>query len=333
MAEQNLISVILPVYNAGKFLSASIESILNQTHRNFELIILNDGSTDESEQIVKSFNDPRIRYFEHPNMGLANTLNKGIALSAGEFIARQDNDDISYPDRLKLQLDFLKNNPQFAIVGSHARIVNENGIDTGRKHTHPLKSCHLKFDLVFDNPFVHSSVMFRKQLIQDTGNYISDSNFFEDHNLWSRVSRNFKVANIPEILLDYREVSTGMSKSAKTYSDKVIFQTIENLNYYLPNDSEVNLKCANIYHEGFDNNSDKEVLSEQAKKLISIIFENESESEKINALKRFILKVEINNLRNNYKNLGHSGFQKLKMKFKRRSLFSRYNKLISTHQF
>ncbi|MFN6039864.1 MAG: glycosyltransferase, partial [Bacteroidota bacterium] len=228
------VSVILPVFNAEKYLAESIKSILNQSFTNFELIIINDGSTDKSSEIIKSFSDIRIVYIEQLNMGLANTLNKGVSLAKGKYIARQDNDDISYPERFQKQFSYLENNAEIALIGTRARIVNEMGEPTGRNHLHPTNPNVLKLDLLFDNPFVHSSIFVRKDILLKVGGYYSSSDFFEDYNLWSRISYHYKVANLPEILLDYREVNTGMSKTSDSYSKKVFNQCVRNFNYYFP---------------------------------------------------------------------------------------------------
>ena len=119
-----LVSVIMHVYNSSEYLIESIESILNQTFRNFELIIINDGSTDESEKIIKSYADKRIVFFIQENKGLASTLNRGINQARGNWIARMDADNISYPNRLEEQLKFLINNKACVAVGSNADYVD-----------------------------------------------------------------------------------------------------------------------------------------------------------------------------------------------------------------
>lgn len=227
------ISVILPVYNAASFLEESIQSILNQSFSNFELIIINDGSTDASQSIIEKFEDPRIIKVVQSNLGLAATLNRGIGMARAEIIARQDNDDISYPHRFEKQLDFLKAHPDVCLLGAAARIVDHAGQPANRFHRHPSHSDTLKFLLLFDNPFVHSSVMFRKSAVLAVGGYDTNSDYFEDYRLWSHLSRQGRIANLPDVLLDYREVATGMSKSAQNYRLKVLRQSTENIAYLL----------------------------------------------------------------------------------------------------
>lgn len=236
------ISVVLPVYNAEKYLAESVESILRQTHENFELIIINDGSKDNSAAVVKSFSDPRIVYIEQENAGLAATLNRGISTAKYEYIARQDNDDISEPQRFEKQIEFLEANKDVALVGSWASIIDENGQAVNRHHKHFVNNAELKFALLFDNPFVHSSVMFLKSAWKKAGGYNTDRAIFEDYYLWSSLSKHYKIANIPEYLLQYREVQTGMSKSSKNYDAIVSKKSAENIADY-SGFSEMELKA------------------------------------------------------------------------------------------
>ncbi len=217
------ISVILPVYNAQPFLKEAIESILNQSYSNFEFIIINDGSTDDSEKIILQFNDSRIKYYYQQNKGLGATLNIGLSLSTGTYIARQDQDDISYPDRFKKQIDFLEKNPTIVLLGTRAKIFTENSTEI-KYHNHATHSANLKFDLLFDNPFVHSSVMFKKSAIDAVGDYTIDRNLYEDYDLWSRMSLNGEVANLSDILLDYRHHSKGLSTNSSNFKEYALFE-------------------------------------------------------------------------------------------------------------
>ncbi|MDP2385902.1 MAG: glycosyltransferase [Bacteroidota bacterium] len=217
-----LISVILPVYNSEAYIRESIESILNQTYSNFEFLILNDGSKDKSEEIILSYGDPRIKYYKHPNCGLAGTLNRGIELSKGDFIARQDQDDISLPQRFEKQLNFLVTNPDVVMVGTRASVFIDGG-KVIKYHDHATDSAVLKFDLMFNNPFVHSSVMFKKSVLEKTGNYTVDRNFFEDYNLWSKMAWHGKLVNLKDVLVEYRHHEKGMSKDAAYFSKNALY--------------------------------------------------------------------------------------------------------------
>lgn len=332
MSEENtyspLISVILPVYNAEKYLKESMDSILSQTISDFEFIIINDGSKDKSADIIKSYSDARIVYIEQQNMGLANTLNKALGIAKGKYIARQDNDDVSHKDRFKKQIEFLEKNPTIALVGTWARIIDEQGNDTGRSHKHVCNSDYLKLELVFDNPFVHSSIMAKKDCLLKVGGYNPSNEIFEDHNLWSRVSYQFDVANLPEELLLYREVNTGMSKTISTYSWRVSKQCSDNLNYYLPNLSAVNSDVALIFHSIKEpiTASDISLFEKTLTDLVNVLMSNKSllYKQKLNTL--FLLKSKLNLVRSKMSIPTVSGFELLLLKIKRRMLINKLEK-------
>jgi len=208
-----VVSVLLPVYNGAPYLAAAIQSILDQTHGDWEMIIVNDGSVDASAEIIMQFQDARIRYFDQENRGLAATLNRAIGLARGAYLARQDQDDLSFPDRLHKQVTFLDAHPDVGMLGSWAEIWNGNRL-TGRLLAHPTDDASLKFHLLFDNPFVHSSMMIRRCILDEVGGYSEDPSRQppEDYELWSRVGRRFRVANLPETLVAYREVQGSMSR-------------------------------------------------------------------------------------------------------------------------
>jgi glycosyltransferase involved in cell wall biosynthesis len=258
------ISVILPVYNCQKYIQSAIESILDQTFTDFEFIIIDDGSTDASASVIEKIKDPRIRFYKQKNIGLSATLNKGISLAKGEYIARQDQDDISHPTRFEKQVNFLNNNRQIGLVGTYASIINEDGNQTGRVHSHETESIKLKAILYFDNPFVHSSVMFRKESIEKAGLYNTTTpHLFEDFDLWFRVSQLYSVANIPEVLQEYRLLSSSMTKSSANFSELVALQCHRHLQTLLKDTEELK-NFAFFYHKCFDksgNFSGKAALS------------------------------------------------------------------------
>jgi hypothetical protein len=226
-----LVSVLMPVYNGAPWLAEAIDSVLGQSFADFELIIINDGSKDNSGEIVKAYKDPRIQYHEQKNRGLAGTLNRAIELSRGKYLARQDQDDVSRPNRFQRQIDYLDQHPDCGLVGTWAEIWVD-GRPTGRTHRHPTESALIKVELLFNNPFVHSSVMIRKSCLESVGVYSVDPARQppEDYELWSRIARKHEVANIPELLLMYREVGTSMSRSAgDKWWDRLITISSENL--------------------------------------------------------------------------------------------------------
>lgn len=251
-----LVSIILPVFNGEKFLARSIFSLLSQTYHNFELIIINDGSNDNSEIIIKSYNDPRIRYYSQNNIGLAKTLNRGIGLSKGKYIARQDQDDFSELNRIESQLNYLEFNNDIALVGTAATIWVE-GKKSKRKLSHPCTNSEIKIGLLFYNYFVHSSVMIRKEVIIALGGYTESSNRQppEDYELWSRMSHNFNLANLPELLVNYTEVNSSMSRvTYRPFVDKSISFSLENLLWALDINqiSPAMIALANIMHRNYN---------------------------------------------------------------------------------
>jgi hypothetical protein len=211
------VSVILPVFNGARFLHESISSILNQNRVSLELIIINDASTDDSEDVIRSFRDSRIHSFLLPtNLGLAATLNFGIQMSQAHLIARQDQDDISAADRIEKQLAFLHEHSDVALVGTWATIVKEAEDGTWQEvgmHRHPTRDPELRMRLLWNNPFVHSSVMFRRQSFEKVGQYNVDpvSGWPEDYDLWSRMMHVGKLGNISQPLVTYRTTPGGLS--------------------------------------------------------------------------------------------------------------------------
>lgn len=207
------VSVVLPVYNCPHYVGGAIESMLAQTFADFELIVIDDGSQDETPAVLRRYTDPRMRLVMQANRGLAATLNRGIELARGRYIARQDQDDISLPDRFAKQVAYLEAHPDCALLGTWAEIWRE-GARTERAHRHPSDNSTLKFELLFNNPFVHSSVMIRRAALERVGAYSTDRNRQppEDYELWSRIAREYEVANVPEVLHLYREVEGSMSR-------------------------------------------------------------------------------------------------------------------------
>jgi hypothetical protein len=225
------ISVILSVRNGGADLPKAVDSILAQSFTNFELIAINNGSTDGTRSYLDGISDSRVRVFHQADAGLAAALNRGILLAQGRYIARQDHDDLADPSRLAKQVAFLDAHPDHGLVGTRAEIwVGDK--PSGRFHDHPTDDQILRFDLLFDNPFVHSSVMMRKSALDRVGVYTTDPARQppEDYELWSRIARQYRVANLPERLTVYREVPSSMSReSAQPFKQKLVAISSENL--------------------------------------------------------------------------------------------------------
>ncbi len=334
MNQAPLISVLLPVYNAEKYLAKSIQSILNQTYQHFELIILNDGSVDDSEKIALSFTDQRIVYVKHANCGLAATLNKGLQLAKGSLIARQDNDDISLPNRFKEQVAFFSANPNLVLLGTAAEIVNEKGDSSGRFHQHPCNNIDLKWALLFNNPFVHSSVMFKKAEVIKCGAYSLDKHYFEDYHLWSRLSVYGEVANLSECFLKYREVNSGMSKTTSDYLQRVKNQSLLNVAKYCPDLDTKKLKLFVDFNFGEMSDQNSKQAENVYLEVLTTLAEAFCLHEKVNihvlteAIKR--QKIQVKRYALNYvlQSKTSTTFAKLKAKVLRKILFTLYRKYL-----
>ena len=210
MEHQPIISVVMSVYNGSRFLRDSIDSILSQTFIDFEFIIWNDGSTDDSEEIIKCYEDSRIRYFYHDNLGLGRALNLACQEARGKYIARMDDDDISLPDRLQKEYDYLESHPDVVLVSSSAYYIDEKGNSLGQsfQYTHPR---------VIKSRIFHPCAMFRKIEYNKTQGYPAAKNS-QDTLLWSKLSKYGKLANIEEPLIKYRLISSSISHSSDPQS-------------------------------------------------------------------------------------------------------------------
>ena len=240
------ISVLMPAYNSEKYIKEAIESILTQSFLDFEFIIINDGSTDETEFIIKKFTDPRIKYIKNEiNRGLIYTLNKGLELAQGKYIARMDADDISHPQRFQKQVDFLNVNLNVSLVGTAFSIIGTDKITH-----HPKVNDQIKIKLLTDTSLAHPSVMFLKD------DFLKKRLFYdptcinaEDYKLWTDVSiAGLKIANLDDVLLKYRihetQISTAkvseqydsVKKIRKQYAKRIYNDTLNQSEYEIIKD-------------------------------------------------------------------------------------------------
>jgi glycosyltransferase involved in cell wall biosynthesis len=230
MIEEPKVTVLMPVYNAEKYLAQAIDSILNQTFTHFEFLIIDDGSSDSSLSIIKSYDDPRIRLVVNErNLGISATLNNGIQLSRGPLIARMDADDISYPQRLEKQHDFFIRNPDVALLSAWTREVTINGSPV---NTEKFVSEYYYYMLTFQCWIYHPSVVYKREAVIDVGMYSTP--YSEDFDLWWQLSRKYKIANMPEVLIDYRLSDESLCKVTKKteYEEAQYNQVVRNINYY-----------------------------------------------------------------------------------------------------
>jgi glycosyltransferase involved in cell wall biosynthesis len=194
------VSVVMSVYNDQTLVSRAIESILNQTFTDFELIIIDDGSSDNSVIEIKKFDDARIRFFQQPNLGLAKSLNFGIEVGLGKYIARQDSDDYSMSFRLAKQVDFLEINPEFGLIGCNVTLCDEEG-QTIASTNYPTDNSTLQWMLLDNrssNPINHGTAMFHRELAINVGGYREEFKQSQDLDLWLRMAEKKQVANLPE---------------------------------------------------------------------------------------------------------------------------------------
>jgi len=207
-----LTSVVMSVYNAEEYLAEAIESILNQTYRSFEFIIINDGSTDKSLEVIKKYEqgDDRIILVSRENRGLPYSLNEGILLAKGKYIARMDADDISLSTRLEEQVSFMENNPKIGICGT--AILN---FDTGSRWILSSTDKMLKSELLFSTVFAHPTVMMRRTLLLEN-KLLYNETFLQsqDFELWTRLADYTKFANLKIPLLRYRILDQSITRQS-----------------------------------------------------------------------------------------------------------------------
>jgi len=209
--ESPKVTVLMPVYNGERHLNEALDSVLNQTFKDFEFLIINDGSADESVKIIEKYCDARIRLVHNEkNLQLIATLNKGIQLARGEYIARMDCDDVCLPQRLEKQITFMDQHRDVGVCGSWISIFSEKSRSTWQP---PTDSEEISALLFFDTGVAHPSVIMRTKYFVDNGLYYDPSFIHaEDYELWTRAIEYFKFANIPEILLCYRQTSGQISQ-------------------------------------------------------------------------------------------------------------------------
>jgi len=181
--KKSLVTVLMSVYNGQKYLREAVDSILNQTHRNIEFIIINDASTDNTRIILESYNDPRIILLHNKlNLGLTKSLNLGLDIAKGEYVARMDADDISLPERIRTQRGYLDSHPNIILASSRTIVIDRDGVKIGRKNP-PSNPEFLKFLMMTKNQMTHSSVMFRKSIILEHGGYNEKIKYTQDYEL------------------------------------------------------------------------------------------------------------------------------------------------------
>lgn len=213
------ISVVMSVHNGERYLREAAASILDQSFTDFEFIIVDDGSTDGTGEILASLRDPRIVLVRQENTGTTKALNKGIALARGKYIARQDADDVSRPQRLAAQFAYMEANPEVALLGTRFEFIDQFGSVT-RQGSLPLDDKTLQQRLRVINQFCHGSVLIRREALDRVGPYREFFRYAQDYDLWLRIAESYQIGNLPDYLFCYRELPQAIS------ADKILSQSL-----------------------------------------------------------------------------------------------------------
>lgn len=275
MREDNVdISVVLAVYNGEKYLKEAIDSILSQTFRTFEFIIINDGSIDSTKEIILSYSDSRITYSENKtNKGLVYSLNQGLSLSKGKYIARMDADDIALPQRLQEQFDYMESNPETGICGSDVEAFYQ---DSKKRKVlkFPSKDIDIRSFAFFQTPFCHPTVFMRKAILDENNLTYPDCYRAEDYALWVELLKYTQGVNLSSVLVRYRKHEWSETALAdKESEDKNrIFGDIQE-QYFFQNQISLDRKEM-LAFTLFANRSIKYDLSLQSQRTISKILKN-----------------------------------------------------------
>jgi glycosyltransferase involved in cell wall biosynthesis len=214
------VTVLMPAYNAERYIADAIRSVLEQTFTDFELLIVNDGSTDDTAKVIASFKDPRVMLLSQQNKGVSAALNLGLSHARAPYVARFDADDICYPDRLKIQYDFITSYPEYSVIGSAADYVDADGhyIFTHYPIAHLNEEIQqLKYSVC---PFIHSSVLYKKELIISNGGYNEHAYTYEDHFLWVNILGNQKACNLSKALIKVRLNPESITVDERWHSRK-----------------------------------------------------------------------------------------------------------------
>lgn len=244
MNSSKLISVLMPVYNTKEeFLRTAIESILNQTFSNFEFIIINDGSTNNAEDVILSYKDDRIIYLKQENQGIVAALNNGWDRAKGEYIARMDSDDISFPDRFEKQIEYLEKHSQYSLVGGYAEVIDSKNVIKKPKDV-------MVMDLLADCAFIHPTIMFRKADFDKYNlRYTDEALYAEDYLLYAKAVQYLKMTNMEEPLIKYRIYPENSTSSNRDTRVKNSFIVQDKILDYISNDEKVRKNILNIAYK------------------------------------------------------------------------------------
>ncbi|SDX58500.1 glycosyltransferase family 2 protein [Salimicrobium album] len=227
--QQPLVTVFIPMFNAEKYIQDTLESILNQSYKNLEVLVVDDGSSDRSVEIVKSYTDNRIRVVvNEENKGIPYTRNVGLSLSSGKYMAIMDADDESIPERIREQVSYMEENPDIDAVGSYYRAKGSN-------NSRIMKAYHtsweeIRIQLMFNNQLGNSTAMIRMATVRDNGLTYNESYYVsQDYEFWSQLSKVGRIEILPKVLVDYRtghSNATNASLSNKMFERKILIDGI-----------------------------------------------------------------------------------------------------------
>lgn len=230
------ISVLMPAYNTETYIKEAIESVLNQIFRDFEFIIINDGSTDSTKEIIESYKDPRIKLINHNiNRGVYNSRNEAFRIACGNYIALIDSDDICFLDRFQKQVSFMSKNPEVDLIGGRVQTIDEKSKIIGIIETNYDRNI-IKWFQIIKNQFINSTVFFRKELLNKIG-YCNEKYFYAgDYDFFSRAIRLANTRNISEFVVQYRIHKESITGAPETYrlQQKFVSEIIfNNVKYYI----------------------------------------------------------------------------------------------------
>lgn len=254
-----IVTVLMPVYNSSAFLKETIDSVLNQTYRDFVFLIIDDGSTDDSLKIINSYSDNRIKVVKNEkNLKLVATLNKGLQLCETKYIIRMDSDDICDANRIKEQVAFMEANPSIGVSGTFIQLMKAG---KRLKVKLPTQAKDVKAFMLFNSPLAHPSVILRKRVLSDNG-ITYDTAFIhaEDYQMWHSISKYSDIANIGKNLLFYRVHENQITSNPKNKLDKdnsLRKIRAEQLNLFGLQYNESELNCHQIISDGIKAENDK----------------------------------------------------------------------------
>ncbi|MCC3155280.1 glycosyltransferase [Hymenobacter sp. BT770] len=254
MGNNPFVTVIMPVFNSELYIEEAINSIINQSYKNFEFLIFDDGSTDNSLALIKKYKDKRLTVFHHSvNTGYVRHLNEGLKLAKGDFIARMDADDIAKPDRLQKQLSYLITNPDVGVCGSQVELFGDR-LD---KMMVPKDHESIRIALMSYCPIWHPTVMIRKSLMaENNSNYNTAFLYAEDYDLWTQLINRTRFHNLDEMLLKYRIHNQQVSSTKKSIQRKesglIIYNYLQGLGFNLGILTPDFVGCLSIYADESD---------------------------------------------------------------------------------